>query len=124
MPQAPNILSIGASRNIGYFSSIRLLGIFRVYLSYAPTDLDAYCIIDSGATVTFLLRSPGVFDSDNVIQKYVKSGHARLLKGDALIVEDVQRAWDEAAKDRPVDVLLFTVGEFYILQSIHNVSIY
>ena len=61
--------------------------------------------------MTFLLRSPGVFDSDTVIQKYVESGHARLLKGDALVAEDVQRAWDEAAKDRPVDVLLFTVGE-------------
>jgi hypothetical protein len=42
MSQALNVLSIGASRNIGYFSSIRLLGMFRAYLCYAPTDLDAY----------------------------------------------------------------------------------
>ncbi|KAJ3514207.1 hypothetical protein NLJ89_g2500 [Agrocybe chaxingu] len=85
-----NVLAIGSSRNIGYFSSIRLL--------------------DSGATVTFLLRSPAVFDADETIQKYVKAGKARLLKGDALVKEDVQRAWDEARKDGPVDVLLFTVG--------------
>ncbi|EGN95910.1 hypothetical protein SERLA73DRAFT_187183 [Serpula lacrymans var. lacrymans S7.3] len=87
------VLVIGGSRNIGYFSAVRLL--------------------DLGATVTFLLRSPNVFDDNQTIQKYVQQGKARLLKGDALIKEDVQRAWDEAAKggdSRPVDFLLFTVG--------------
>ncbi|KAF8969585.1 hypothetical protein BDZ97DRAFT_1653517 [Flammula alnicola] len=85
-----NVLSIGGSRNIGYFSSVRFL--------------------ESGATVTFLLRSPATFDSNETIQKYVKSGKARLLKGDALVKEDVQRSWNEAAKDAPVDLLLFSVG--------------
>jgi len=87
------VLSIGGSRNIGYFSSIRLL--------------------EKGATVTFLLRSPSTFDADTTIQKYVKSGQARLFKGDALIKDDVKKAWAEAAKgegEERVDVLLFTVG--------------
>ncbi|KAF9478504.1 hypothetical protein BDN70DRAFT_879943 [Pholiota conissans] len=85
-----NVLSVGGSRNIGYFSAIRLL--------------------ESGANVTFLLRSPTIFDSDETIQKYVKLGKARLLEGNALVREDVQRAWDEAGKESPVDLLLFTVG--------------
>ncbi|KIJ16659.1 hypothetical protein PAXINDRAFT_74801, partial [Paxillus involutus ATCC 200175] len=86
------VLVIGGSRNIGYLSSIRLL--------------------DSGATVTFLLRKVEVFDGDETIQRYLEQGKARLVQGDALIKDDVQRAWDEAAKgdDTPVDLLLFTVG--------------
>jgi len=68
--------------------------------------------VASGATVTFLLRSPSSFDNDEVIQEYVKSGTARLVKGDALVREDVERAWDEAAKGDGggVDVLIVTLG--------------
>jgi len=88
------VLSVGGSRNIGYFASIRLL--------------------EKGATVTFLLRSgPTVFDKNTTIQKYVKSGKARLIKGDALNKEDVKKAWEEAAKGEgwvSVGILLFTVG--------------
>jgi len=87
------VLSIGGSRNIGYLSAIRLL--------------------EKGATVTFLLRSPSSFDVDATIQKYVQSGKARLVKGDALIKDDVEKAWVEAAKgegEEKVDVVLFTVG--------------
>lgn len=87
------VLSVGGSRNIGYYSSLRLLNL--------------------GATVTFLLRSPSVFNDDAAIQRYVSSGKARLVKGNALVREDVERAWTEAAKgddDRPVDFLVFTVG--------------
>lgn len=62
--------------------------------------------------MTFLLRSPAAFDADEEIQKYVKSGHALLVKGDALVREDVRKAWETASKDRKVDFLLFTVGEF------------
>ncbi|KAJ7851239.1 hypothetical protein B0H14DRAFT_3662119 [Mycena olivaceomarginata] len=82
-----NVLSFGASRNIGYLSALRLL--------------------EKGGTVTFLLRSPSAFDADATIQKYVKSGHARLLRGDATIEADVQRAWDEAGV---VDAVIFSVG--------------
>ena len=67
-----------------------------------------------GATVTFLLRTPSIFDTNSAIQKYVSSGTARLIKGDALVREDVEQAWKEAAgkENKPVDVLLFTVGTF------------
>jgi len=69
---------------------------------------------EKGATVTFLLRSgPAVFDKNATIQKYVKSGKARLIKGDALNKEDVRKAWEEAAKGDgwvSVGILLFTVG--------------
>ncbi|KIL67117.1 hypothetical protein M378DRAFT_74281 [Amanita muscaria Koide BX008] len=95
---AENVLAIGASRNIGYHAAIRLLGKLSTELS------------ESGSTVTFLLRSPSVFDKDEVIQGYVKSGKVRLLKGDGLVKEDVQRAWDDAGKEKPVDTVLFTVG--------------
>lgn len=57
-----------------------------------------------------MLRSTAVFDSDEAIQKYVKTGHVRLVKGDALVIEDVRNAWAEASKDKPVDLLLFTIG--------------
>lgn len=87
------VLTVGGSRNIGYYASLRLL--------------------DLGATVTFLLRSPSVFNDDAAIQRHVSSGKARLVKGNALVREDVERAWTEAAKgddNRPVDFLVFTVG--------------
>ncbi|KAF9014246.1 hypothetical protein BDQ17DRAFT_1419147 [Cyathus striatus] len=53
-------------------------------------------ILAAGATVTFLLRNPSVFDSDEDIQKY----------------SDVERAWAETAVNgvKNVDLLLFTVG--------------
>ena len=60
--------------------------------------------------MTFLLRSPSAFDNDEAIQGYVKSGKARLVKGDGLVEEDVKRAWGESGKDKPVDTVLFTVG--------------
>ncbi|KAJ7130846.1 hypothetical protein C8R43DRAFT_896002 [Mycena crocata] len=84
-----NILAVGASRpgNIGYCAAIRIL--------------------EKGATVTFLLRSPAVFDTDETIQKFVKSGNVRLVKGDATNEADTKRAWDEAGI---VDVLMFSVG--------------
>ncbi|KIK34527.1 hypothetical protein CY34DRAFT_97833 [Suillus luteus UH-Slu-Lm8-n1] len=86
------VLVIGGSRNIGYFSAIRLLAL--------------------GATVTFLLRSPQVFDQDETIQQYIKEGKAHLVQGDALVKSDVSRAWSEAQHQdgRPADFLIFTVG--------------
>ncbi|KAF9060958.1 hypothetical protein BDP27DRAFT_1338893 [Rhodocollybia butyracea] len=85
-----NVLAIGASRNIGYYSSLRLL--------------------EAGCTVTFMLRSPSVFDSDEAIQSHIKSGKAHLFKGDALVQSDVKHAWDEASAHGNIDLLLFTVG--------------
>ncbi|VDB82686.1 unnamed protein product [Peniophora sp. CBMAI 1063] len=88
------VYCIGGSRNIGYFASVRLLG----------------------HTVTFLLRSPSVFEEDETMQRYIRAGAARLVQGDALKKEDVQRGWQEAAKpmnggdQSGVDILLFTLG--------------
>ncbi|EPQ57839.1 hypothetical protein GLOTRDRAFT_36959 [Gloeophyllum trabeum ATCC 11539] len=87
------VLAIGASRNIGYYAAIRLL--------------------DEGASITFLLRSPSVFDNDEKIKTYVTSGRARLVKGDALNKEDLLRAWQIAGQSENegvVGLLLFTVG--------------
>jgi len=85
-----NVLVIGGSRHIGYYSALRFL--------------------DAGSTVTFLLRSPTTFDDDQSIQKYVKSEKARLIKGDGLVLEDIRNVWAEASSHRPVDVLIFTLG--------------
>ncbi|KAF9462737.1 hypothetical protein BDZ94DRAFT_1309435 [Collybia nuda] len=85
-----NVLVIGGSRNIGYFSAVRFL--------------------DAGATVTFLLRSPSVFDKDMVIQGHVKAGKAHIVKGDALTESGVQQSWNKAGKHGNIDLLLFTVG--------------
>ncbi|KAJ3524876.1 hypothetical protein NM688_g8488 [Phlebia brevispora] len=87
-----NVFAIGASRNIGYFAAVRLL--------------------NKGATVTFLLRSPSVFDDDQVIQRYVQSGHARLIQGDGLNASDVAKAWELALEGSAhVDLVLFTLGQ-------------
>ncbi|KAF8967288.1 hypothetical protein BDZ97DRAFT_1756031 [Flammula alnicola] len=85
-----NVLVIGGSRHIGYHAALRFL--------------------DDGATVTFLLRSPATFDSDEAIQKHVKLEKARLVQGDGLVVEDVRNVWAKASQEQPVDLLLFTVG--------------
>jgi len=85
-----NILVVGGSRHIGYHSALKFL--------------------DAGATVTFLLRSPATFDNDEAIQTHVKSGKARLIQGDGLVVEDVRNVWAEASEETPVDALLISVG--------------
>ncbi|KAJ3764344.1 hypothetical protein EV360DRAFT_31524 [Lentinula raphanica] len=85
-----NVLAIGASRNIGYYASLRLLA--------------------AGCNVTLMLRSPSAFDSDEAVQKYVKEGKAHLVKGDALVQSDVKHAWDEASTHGAVDLILFSVG--------------
>ncbi|KAJ7646996.1 hypothetical protein FB45DRAFT_986922 [Roridomyces roridus] len=82
-----NIITFGGSRNIGYLASVRLL--------------------EQGATVTFLLRSLSVFHNDQTIQKFVKSGSARLVKGDALVESDVRAAWDAAGV---VDAAICSIG--------------
>lgn len=70
--------------------------------------------------MTFLLRSPSCFDNDEDIQGFVKQGKVRIVKGDALVKEEVRRGWEVAGQTVPgsspesdgqVDVLLFTVGE-------------
>ncbi|KAI0696811.1 hypothetical protein BC835DRAFT_1340766 [Cytidiella melzeri] len=93
-----NVYALGASRNIGYYATLRLL--------------------EKGATVTFLLRSPSVYEGDAAMQAFISSGHARIVQGDALKPADVAKGW-EAASHRDseqgstaahVDLVLFTVG--------------
>lgn len=67
--------------------------------------------------MTFLLRSTSIFDEDEVVQGYVKSGKARLVKGDALVKEDVKRAWEESGRDRFVDTVVFSIGKTNTLLS-------
>ena len=89
--------------------------IFR-YVIHSLPKLTLFTVIifshfvDAGSTVTFLLRSLATFDEDQSIQKHVKSGKARLIKGDGLVLADVRNVWAAASLDRPVDVLIFTVG--------------
>jgi len=67
-------------------------------------------ILASGSTVNFMLRKESVFDNDEKMQPYIKSGKARLVSGDALQQPTVQRAWDFASEVGKVDLVLFTVG--------------
>ncbi|KAI5892283.1 uncharacterized protein SCHCODRAFT_01300596 [Schizophyllum commune H4-8] len=55
-------------------------------------------------------NSPAVFDADPVLRRNIGPGKARLVKGDRSKQDDVAHAWAEAAKDKPVDTLLFTIG--------------
>ncbi|KAI0765580.1 hypothetical protein BC629DRAFT_1596693 [Irpex lacteus] len=88
-----NVFAVGASRNIGYFASLRLLR--------------------KGATVTFLLRSQNAFKDDAEMQGYVQAGKAILVQGDALSSDDVARGWAAAQAASPtsqVDLAIFTLG--------------
>jgi len=51
-----------------------------------------------------------VFAHDETIQKYITSGKAFIVQGDAMKAEDVQRAFEKASVDGPIDICLFTVG--------------
>ena len=68
--------------------------------------------VEKGATVTFLLRYPAIFDNDAIIKPFVQSGHARIVQGDALKPEDVARAW-ASAQEGPgsLDLVLYTLGK-------------
>lgn len=68
------------------------------------------CITDAGATVHYLLRNPSVFDADERVQAHVQAGRAHLHKGDAQSEVSTRDVWTKASEERPVDLLLFTVG--------------
>lgn len=89
-----NIFAIGASRNIGYLSSLQFLKL--------------------GHHVTFLLRNPSVFDNDAGIKPFIDSGAAVLATGDALVEDDLKRAWSTATSAGPVDLVLFTIGKLVV----------
>ena len=94
------VLALGASRNIEYHASLRLL--------------------ERGDTVTFLLRSTEAFEKDPVMAPHIGSGKARLVQGDAMKEEGVKRAWASAclatsgsspSDEGQVDLLLVTISE-------------
>lgn len=61
--------------------------------------------------MTFLLRNPSIFDNDISIQNFLSNGQACIVKGDALVKDDVARSWTEATKNgKSVDYLIFTLG--------------
>ncbi|CUA74032.1 hypothetical protein RSOLAG22IIIB_05379 [Rhizoctonia solani] len=86
------VLLLGASQNIGYFVAQRLLA--------------------KGHTCTFLLRRPDAMQSDPSMSEYIQSGSAKLVRGDALVREDVQKVWDVANSDGPVDLIFFGIGGY------------
>ncbi|KAF9643626.1 hypothetical protein BDM02DRAFT_3104173 [Thelephora ganbajun] len=86
-----HVLVFGGSRNIGYFTTLRLL--------------------NQGHSATLLLRNTSVFDNDVRMQPHVESGRAQLVQGDALVSDDVKSAWDKATDyGRAVDYVIFTIG--------------
>ncbi|KAG9016241.1 hypothetical protein FRB90_003633 [Tulasnella sp. 427] len=90
MKSSTKVLAIGASRNIGYLTSLNLR---------------------AGNSVVSQLRNLAAFDNDSEMLPYVKSGLAKLVKGDALVEEDVRAAWIRANQDGlPVDAVLLSVG--------------
>ena len=63
--------------------------------------------------MTFLLRNTSCFDSDEQIKPFITSGHAILVKGDALVEADVKNALETAfnVNKAGIDAIIFTVGE-------------
>lgn len=86
-----HVLVFGGSRNIGYFTTVRLL--------------------NQGHSATLLLRNTNVFDNDERMKPHVESGRAQLVQGDALVEDDVKRAWEKATDfGRAVDYVVFSIG--------------
>ncbi|KDN48325.1 hypothetical protein RSAG8_02917, partial [Rhizoctonia solani AG-8 WAC10335] len=87
-----HVLLLGASRNIGYLVAHRLLA--------------------KGHTCTFLLRRTDAMESDPSMSEYVRNGLAKLVGGDALVREDVQKAWDVANSGGQVEVIFSGIGGY------------
>jgi hypothetical protein len=105
------IFAIGASKNIGYFTTLREhpSRFFEVLYSLISLITD---LLEAGHTVVYLMRSPKAFEADETIQGYVKQGKVIVAKGDALNKEQVQAAWDTANQDGRVELVLFSVGMY------------
>lgn len=87
------VFAIGASRNVGYYTALGLLK------------------ASENNNVVFFLRNLSVFDEDADIQPFIKSGHAKLVKGDALNEDDLKNAFAQATSDGiPIDVVIFSLG--------------
>ncbi|KAF8597887.1 hypothetical protein BDV93DRAFT_527075 [Ceratobasidium sp. AG-I] len=84
------VLLLGASRNIGYHVTQRLLA--------------------KGHTCTLLLRRPDAMQSDPAMSGLISEGKLKLSPGDALVAADIQRAWDMAKSDGVVDQVFYGIG--------------
>ena len=86
-----HVLIIGASRNIGLLTALRLLGKCLYNIGHV---LHLLIKVSSakGDTVTLLVRSPKAFDGNEEVQKFIKSGTAHIMVGDALKEDDIRRA--------------------------------
>jgi hypothetical protein len=64
------------------------------------------------------MRNPAAFESDEAMQKYVQSGTARVVRGDATAPDDVRKAWEAAAKgperEGEIDLVLLTIGRLFV----------
>ncbi|KAF8597888.1 hypothetical protein BDV93DRAFT_527076 [Ceratobasidium sp. AG-I] len=85
-----HVLLLGASRNIGYHVTQRLLA--------------------KGHTCTLLLRRPDAMQADPEMSSFISQGKIKISAGDALVAADVQRAWDMAKSDGKVDQVFYGIG--------------
>lgn len=82
-----HIALLGASKGIGAHVLRNILG-------------------ETDATVTLLLRKPGVFDNDDLVAPTIKAGRVRVVEGDATKEVDLERVFE-----RKVEVVVTSVGE-------------
>ncbi|KAG9127094.1 hypothetical protein FRC07_000697 [Ceratobasidium sp. 392] len=85
-----HVLLLGASRNVGYSVTQRLLV--------------------HNHTCTLLLRRPEAVEADSTIGSYISDGKLKVVRGDGLIEADVQQAWTTAKGDQEVDAVFFGIG--------------
>ncbi|CAE6445062.1 unnamed protein product [Rhizoctonia solani] len=86
------VLLLGASRNVGYFVAQRLVA--------------------QGHICTLLLRNTDAMESDPAMADFIRDGKIKLVRGDGLVSEDVQRAWDTTRSDGDVDLVYFGIGGY------------
>ncbi|KAG8710786.1 hypothetical protein FRC09_020935 [Ceratobasidium sp. 395] len=87
-----HVLLLGASRNVGYAVTQRLLA--------------------HGHTCTLLLRHPETVEADPTIHSYLRDGKLKVVSGDGLIEADVRQAWNTAKGDGEVDTVFFGIGAY------------
>ncbi|QRV95038.1 NAD(P)H-binding family protein [Ceratobasidium sp. AG-Ba] len=84
------VFLLGASRNVGYSVTRRLLA--------------------NRHTCTLLLRRTEAIESDAALSLYIADGRLKLARGDGVNEADVQQAWNMAKEDGEVDAVYFGIG--------------
>ena len=112
------VLILGASRNIGLLSALRLLGKSLCNSSGMSCALTKQCP-DQGNTVTLFVRSQETFKDNEEVQKFIASGTARVEVGDALKEVDVRRV----LTIRSYDLIISTLGGSASAQCYTNSSV-